>query len=88
MATPQERKFAFSYVERGKQFVAAKQYPEALEALREAVRRDPAMVEAWILLALTHYRFMNMANALARRKRRSSMILPAAQDGIFVARLC
>ena len=55
MATPQERKFAFSYVERGKQFVAAKQYPEALEALREAVRRDPTMVEAWILLASVHY---------------------------------
>ena len=55
MATPQERKFAFSYVERGKQFVAAKQYPEALEALREAARRDPAMVEAWILLASVHY---------------------------------
>ena len=55
MATPQERKFAFSYVERGKQFVAAKQYPEALEALREAIRRDPTMVEAWILLASVHY---------------------------------
>jgi superkiller protein 3 len=55
MATPQERKFAFSYVERGKQFVAAKQYPEALEALREAVRRDPTLVEAWILLASVHY---------------------------------
>jgi tetratricopeptide (TPR) repeat protein len=56
MATPQERKFAFSYVERGKQFVAAKQYPEALEALREAVRRDPTTVDAWILLATAHYR--------------------------------
>jgi tetratricopeptide (TPR) repeat protein len=55
VATPQERKFAFSYVERGKQFVAAKQYSEALEALREAVRRDPTRVEAWILLASVHY---------------------------------
>ena len=55
MATPQERKFAFSYVERGKEFVAAKQYSEALEALREAMRRDPTMVEAWILLASVHY---------------------------------
>ncbi|HEX3269041.1 MAG TPA: tetratricopeptide repeat protein [Ktedonobacterales bacterium] len=55
MATPQERKFAFSYVERGKQFVAAKQYPEALEALREATRRDPTLLEAWILLASVHY---------------------------------
>ncbi|HEY7022457.1 MAG TPA: tetratricopeptide repeat protein [Ktedonobacterales bacterium] len=56
MATPRERKFAFSYVERGKELAAAKHYPEALEALREAVRRDPTLVEAWILLALTHYR--------------------------------
>jgi tetratricopeptide (TPR) repeat protein len=56
MATPQERKFAFSYVERGKQFVTAKQYPEALEALREAVRLDPTSVTAWVTLALTHYR--------------------------------
>jgi tetratricopeptide (TPR) repeat protein len=64
MATPQERKFAFSYVERGKQFVAAKQYPEALEALREAVRRDPTLVEAWILLALTHYRLHEYGECL------------------------
>ncbi len=55
MASPQERKFAFSYLERGKEFAAAKQYPEALEALREAVRRDPSMVEAWMLLASVHY---------------------------------
>jgi tetratricopeptide (TPR) repeat protein len=55
MASPQERKFAFSYLERGKQFATTKQYPEALEALREAVRRDPALVEAWIMLASVHY---------------------------------
>jgi tetratricopeptide (TPR) repeat protein len=55
MASRQERKFAFSYLERGKQFATAKQYPEALEALREAVRRDPSRVEAWILLASVHY---------------------------------
>ena len=55
MATPQERKFAFSYLERGKEFTEAKQYPEAQAALREAVRRDPAMVEAWFLLASLHY---------------------------------
>src|SRR5690349_5859063 len=64
MATPQERKFAFSYVERGKQLVAAKQYPEALEALREATRRDPTMVEAWTLLALTHYRLREYSECL------------------------
>jgi tetratricopeptide (TPR) repeat protein len=64
MATPQERKFAFSYVERGKQSVAAKQYSESLEALREAVRRDPTMVEAWILLALTHYRLHEYVECL------------------------
>jgi len=64
MATPQERKFAFSYVERGKQFVAAKHYPDALEALREATRRDPEIVEAWILLALTHYRLSEYGECL------------------------
>jgi tetratricopeptide (TPR) repeat protein len=64
VTTPQERKFAFSYAERGKQFVAAKQYPEALEALREAVRRDPALVEAWILIALTHYRLHEYGECL------------------------
>jgi len=64
MATQRERKFAFSYVERGKQFVAAKQYPDALEALREAVRRDPETVEAWILLALTHYRLHEYSECL------------------------
>ena len=70
MATPQERKFAFSYVERGKELVAAKHYPEALEALREAVRRDPAMVEAWILLASVHYTLGKTSSALARLTRR------------------
>jgi tetratricopeptide (TPR) repeat protein len=55
MASRQERKFAFSYLERGKQFATAKQYPEALESLREALRRDPALVEAWIMLASVHY---------------------------------
>jgi Tfp pilus assembly protein PilF len=54
MATPQERKFAFGYVERGKQVVEAKHYSEALEALREALRRDPTIVDAWILLASVH----------------------------------
>jgi Flp pilus assembly protein TadD len=54
MASRHDRKFAFSYVERGKQLAAAKQYPEALEALREAVRRDPTLVEAWIMLASVH----------------------------------
>jgi tetratricopeptide (TPR) repeat protein len=55
MASRQERKFAFSFVERGKEFAEAKQYPKALEALREAVRRDSTMFEAWTLLASVHY---------------------------------
>jgi tetratricopeptide (TPR) repeat protein len=55
MATPRERKFAFSSVERGKELATAKHYPEALEALREAVRRDLTMVEAWTLLPSIHY---------------------------------
>src|SRR5258707_464265 len=55
MASNQERKYAFTFVQRGKELAAAKQYLEALEALHEAVHRDATLIEAWILLASVHY---------------------------------
>jgi tetratricopeptide (TPR) repeat protein len=41
-----------------------RQYHEALEALREAVRLDPTSVTAWVALASTHYRLREYSECL------------------------
>jgi len=47
---------AMDLIARGKDLGLERRYPEALIALREALQLSPTLVEAWVYLALTHYR--------------------------------
>jgi cytochrome c-type biogenesis protein CcmH/NrfG len=83
-ATPQKRKFAFSYLERGKVLAAAKRYSEALAPLREAVRRDPISIEAWILLASAHYVLSEDIECLGATEEALKQQAITAQRGTIV----
>lgn len=64
MPSGRDRKLAAHYLSRGKQLGLDRQYHDALEALREAVRLDPTSVTAWVTLALTHYRLREYSECL------------------------